>query len=188
MDKCIKYIERAIKIRSKANCRGNRVGALIVLDDVILSEGYNSTVSGVDECEDGGCPRCSNREKFLPGKGYELCLCIHAEQAAILNAARRGIAIEGSAIYTTMRPCIGCAKELLQVGIRKIVYLHEWYYENQELNRAYNNLLRSFQDGIYQVEIDDKDAIWAVSRLRERNRRSTYCDELGHSIDVENQY
>ena len=53
------------------------------------------------------------------GTGYDLCICVHAEQNALLAAARFGIAVEGSTMYTTMRPCFGCTKELLQAGVRR---------------------------------------------------------------------
>ena len=59
-------------------------------------------------------------------RGYDLCICVHAEQNAFLSAARFGIAVEDATIYTTMQPCFGCAKELAQAKINKVVYLHPW--------------------------------------------------------------
>jgi Cytidine and deoxycytidylate deaminase zinc-binding region len=63
---------------------------------------------------DGGCYRCANRDKsYKSGEAYDLCICVHTEQNAILAAARFGISTAGRTMYTTMRPCFGCAKEML---------------------------------------------------------------------------
>ena len=121
------FMNIAIAVRLRANCKGNRVGALIVLDNRIISTGYNGTPENMVNCLDGGCYRCANRDKsYKSGEAYDLCICVHAEQNAILAAARFGIATAGSTMYTTMRPCFGCAKEMLQAQVRSVYYLHEW--------------------------------------------------------------
>ena len=101
-------------VRERANCLGNRIGAVIVRDGRIISTGYNGTPEDAKNCLEGGCHRCSNRDQYPSGTAYDLCICVHAEQNAILSAARFGIAIERSTLYTTMRPCFGCTKEMLQ--------------------------------------------------------------------------
>ena len=63
----------AMAVRARANCRGNHVGAILVLDGHVVSTGYNGTPSDMVNCEDGGCDRCANREKYGSGKGYDLC-------------------------------------------------------------------------------------------------------------------
>lgn len=78
-------------------------------------------------CLQGGCLRCQNPGgRFPSGTGYDLCICVHAEQNALLTAARFGIAVNGATIYSTMQPCFGCAKELLQAEVMRVVYLHPW--------------------------------------------------------------
>ena len=67
-------------------------------------------------CDQGGCERCANPEQYPSGTGYDVCICVHAEQNALLAAARFGIAVEGAMLYSTMRPCFNCSKELLQAN------------------------------------------------------------------------
>jgi dCMP deaminase len=59
----------AMAVRTRANCRGNHVGAILVLDGHVVSTGYNGTPSDMVNCEEGGCDRCANREKYGSGKG-----------------------------------------------------------------------------------------------------------------------
>ena len=160
------YMRIAAAVRSRANCLGNRVGAALVLDDRIISTGYNGTPANMLNCTDGGCDRCLNRQKYESGKSYDLCICVHAEQNALLSAARFGIATEGAMLYSTMRPCFGCTKELLQAKIRSVYYLHEWIYPDPEMQRSYSMLQEQFPHGVRQVEMDDPEARWAVSALR----------------------
>jgi tRNA(Arg) A34 adenosine deaminase TadA len=109
----------ALAVRARANCRGSRVGAVIARDDRIVSTGYNGTPSGMTNCLEGGCLRCARPERYGPGEAYDLCICVHAEQNALLAAARFGIEVQGATLYTTMQPCFGCAKELLQARDRR---------------------------------------------------------------------
>ena len=116
----------ALAVRERADCTGNRVGAVIVVDRRIVSTGYNGTPENMPNCSEGGCHRCANRDQYPSGTGYDLCICVHAEQNALLAAARFGIAVEGSSVYSTMRPCFGCTKEMLQAGVKEVYYLHDW--------------------------------------------------------------
>ena len=107
------------------------------------------------------------RHRFASGRAYDLCICVHAEQNAVLAAARFGIATEGAALYSTMRPCFGCTKELLQAGILSVYYLHEWEYPDAEMQSSYLDLQSYFPEGMHRVPIEDEGANWAVSRKRE---------------------
>jgi dCMP deaminase len=160
------YMQIAMAVRTRANCQGNRVGALLVRDDRIVSTGYNGTPANMVNCMDGGCDRCQNRHKYESGKNYDLCICVHAEQNALLSAARFGIATEGAVLYSTMRPCFGCTKELLQAKIRAVYYLHEWVYPDPEMQQTYAKLQAQFSDAVLPVAIEDPEAVWAVSTLR----------------------
>ncbi len=155
------YMQIAIAVREKANCLGRRVGAVLVLNNRIISTGYNGTPEGMTNCLDGGCRRCAHPEEFESGKGYDLCICVHAEQNALLSAARFGIAVEGSALYSTMRPCFGCTKELLQAKVHAVYYLHDWAYPDPDMQQEYLGLQGSFDGGVHQVQIDDPRAGWA---------------------------
>ncbi len=78
----------ALAVRERADCLGQKVGAIIVLSHRIVATGYNGTPAGMRNCSDGGCIRCANRDKkYVSGSAYDLCICVHAEQNAILAAA-----------------------------------------------------------------------------------------------------
>jgi dCMP deaminase len=111
-------IARTVALRS--SCVRRKVGALVVVRSAIISTGYNGTPIGVRNCADGGCPRCLSDAPS--GSGYDSCLCVHAEQNAFALAARHGSATRDGTLYTTFRPCFGCAKEAIQAGITEVVY------------------------------------------------------------------
>jgi len=152
----------AVAARKRANCMGSRVGAAIVMKGRILTTGYNGTAEGTPNCLDGGCYRCSHREKFDSGTAYDLCICVHAEQNAIISAARFGVAIEGSTLYTTSRPCFGCTKEILQAKIVEVVYMHEWS-PKADFIPEYKKLQGAFRS-LRCIKMDDPESDWAVSK------------------------
>lgn len=156
----------ALAVRERADCTGSRVGAIIVADRRIISTGYNGTPENMPNCSEGGCHRCANRDVFASGTGYDLCICVHAEQNALLAAARVGIAVQGSTVYTTMRPCFGCTKELLQAGTRAVYFLHDWTHPDATYQSQYERLQARFEGGIRRLEIDDPRGAWGVRRGR----------------------
>lgn len=162
------YMRISIAVRAKANCLGSRVGAVIVKDNRIVSTGYNGVPEGMINCLDGGCLRCSNRDGIYPsGTAYDLCICVHAEQNALLTAARFGISLQGATVYTTTRPCFGCTKEMVQVKIERVVYLNEW--EPRDDNRSlldqklkeYQKILAAIPE-VYQLDMEDDFRGWAT--------------------------
>lgn len=173
----------ALAVRARADCTGNRVGAVVVVDRRIVSTGYNGTPSHMTNCSDGGCHRCANRDQYPSGVGYDLCICVHAEQNAILAAARFGIAIQGSSVYTTMRPCFGCTKEMLQAGVRSVYYLHDWAHPDPDRQAQYALLQSRFEDGIRRLEMVDPDTAWAVTSRREGGGGTPVApDDIGHEV------
>ncbi|MAN22998.1 MAG: CMP deaminase [Gemmatimonadetes bacterium] len=162
------YMNIAIAVRARANCIGNRVGAILVQNGHIISTGYNGTPHGTKNCTDGGCHRCTHRKDYESGKDYDLCICVHAEQNTLLSAARFGISTDGAVLYSTMQPCFGCTKELLQAQVRSVYYLHPWVYPDPLRQNAYEDLITKFPDGISKVEILDPNSAWAVSSLRSK--------------------
>lgn len=136
------FMEIAWVVSSRANCSRRPVGALIVIEQRIISTGYNGTPFGVKNCDEGGCSRC---ESDAPRHyGYSTCLCVHAEQNAIVLAARQGTATKDATLYVTLRPCLGCLKEIIQAGISKIVYDQPFDYEDElaPVEQAYQNLVK----------------------------------------------
>ena len=105
---------------TRSTCLRRHVGAVIVKDRMVLSTGYNDTPRGMKNCGDGGCERC--RSGAAPGTALDTCLCLHAEQNAIIQAAYHGVEIAGGTIYSTHQPCLTCAKMIVNAGIVRIVY------------------------------------------------------------------
>lgn len=120
------FMELATVVASRSNCSRRHVGAVVVRNRHILATGYNGTPYGVKNCFEGGCPRCSGETKS--GAKLDECLCVHAEQNAICQAAQHGHAIEGATVYVTVSPCLTCAKLLINAGIREVVYSGEYAF------------------------------------------------------------
>lgn len=155
------YMRIADVVQSGAKCTGTQVGAVITLQNRVVSTGYNGTPQGVANCGDGGCVRCSDSalskegrheemtdQNHVSGAALDRCICVHAEQNALLTAARFGIAVDGGSLYTTRSPCFGCLKEAVQAGIARIVYreLYEVDY-SKELRAQYESLCQVLRQG-----------------------------------------
>ncbi len=108
-------------VARRSTCLRRQVGAVMVKEKNILATGYNGTPSGITHCAESGCLR--EQLKVPSGERHELCRGLHAEQNAIIQAARHGINIAGSTLFCTNSPCIICTKMLINAGIRKVVYL-----------------------------------------------------------------
>ena len=98
-----------------------QVGAIIVKNKRILTTGYNGAPEGVSSCKERGeCLRV--KLGIESGTRHELCYAVHAEQNAIIQAARLGIVLDGATLYCTHQPCVICAKMIINAGIKRIVY------------------------------------------------------------------
>ncbi len=174
------FMSIAMAVRTRANCKGSRVGAVIVIENRIVSTGYNGTPEGMTNCLDGGCYRCDHRSEFGAGNGYDLCICVHAEQNALLSAARFGISVNGGTLYTTTRPCFGCCKEMLQAKIRAVYYLNEWVPSVQSRDQ-YEKLLKHFSGGVHHLLMPESSDISShqPSPLPS-SQQSRVLDETGH--------
>jgi len=145
------YLAIARAVAARSNCLRRHVGAVIVVEKAIIATGYNGTPLGVRNCSDGACPRCASQA--APGQGYDACICVHAEQNAIVLAARHGNATSGGTLYTTLRPCFGCAKEAIQAGIREVVFAEGEAYA-EELEEVYRRLIEESGLGFRQFGPD----------------------------------
>ena len=129
------YLGLAVKISERSTCLRRHFGALIVKDDALVSSGYNGAPRGARDClEDNSCLR---KEMNIPsGERYELCKSVHAEQNAIINAARSGTSLMGGDMYIYGRirdeeggpgevidafPCFICKKMLINCGLKKVI-------------------------------------------------------------------
>ncbi|MCQ2380338.1 MAG: dCMP deaminase family protein [Victivallaceae bacterium] len=114
------FMAIAREVATRSNCSRRHVAAVLVKDKRIVSTGYNGTPRGVRNCNEGGCPRCSS--DVPSGHDLAACLCSHAEENAIVQAAYHGISIKGSTLYTTFSPCLQCAKMIINAGIVEVVF------------------------------------------------------------------
>lgn len=103
----------------RSNCMKRRVGCVVVRDKRVVSTGYNGTPRGMRNCGEGGCGRCNAGQGS--GHGLTTCLCIHAEENALLEAGRERVR-EGAVLYCDTCPCLTCSIKIVQVGISEVVY------------------------------------------------------------------
>lgn len=110
------FMAQAVLLALRSTCTRLEVGATLVKDKRIIAGGYNGSVSGDVHCIDDGCYVVDNH-----------CIrTIHAEMNALLQCAKLGISTDQAEVYVTHFPCLQCTKALLQAGIRKIYYLHDY--------------------------------------------------------------
>ena len=108
-----RYLEMAQVWAKNSYCKRRQVGALIVKDRMIISDGYNGTPSGFENvCEDEN--------------GITKPYVLHAEANAISKVAKSGNSSEGATLYVTASPCLECAKLIIQAGIKRVVYMDEY--------------------------------------------------------------
>lgn len=118
------FMRIAELIKTRSTCLRRQVGAVIVKDKRILATGYNGAPSGLKHCIEIGCLR--EKMKIPSGERQELCRASHAEQNAIAHAAKHGITIDGATLYCWNYPCSACAKIIINVGIKEIVYKDDY--------------------------------------------------------------
>jgi dCMP deaminase len=123
------FMEIARVATRRSNCLRRQVGAVIVKDRRIVSTGYNGTPRGVRNCYDGGCPRCANNP--APGENLGECLCAHAEENAIVQAAYHGTSVRDGTLYSTLSPCLLCCKMIVNAGLTEVVYEEEYGFSEQ---------------------------------------------------------
>ncbi|MBP9998945.1 MAG: dCMP deaminase family protein [Bacteroidales bacterium] len=108
-----KYIQMAAIWAKNSYCKRRQVGALLVKDRMIISDGYNGTPSGFEnECEDAS--------------GVTKPYVLHAEANAITKVAQSGNSSQDATLYVTASPCIECSKLIIQAGIKRVVYRDEY--------------------------------------------------------------
>lgn len=107
------YLKMAVEWGKLSHCTRKKVGALIVKDNAIISDGYNGTPSGFDNC-------CEDEN------GSTQWYVLHAEANAILKVAKSTNNCVGATLYLTLSPCKDCSKLIIQAGITRLVYMHNY--------------------------------------------------------------
>lgn len=130
--KDIYYLNIARAVAQRSPCIRRRFGAIIVKDDAIVSTGYNGPARGSINCNEVGCLKdIMNLPSYT---GYDYCPAVHAEENALLNAARQGSSVIGGVLYLygekvdgniteEGRPCDRCKRALINAGIKEVVTL-----------------------------------------------------------------
>jgi dCMP deaminase len=114
------FMRKALLTAERATCSRLKVGAVIVQGKHEVASGYNGSASGEEHCYEVGCLMKNNH-----------CVrTIHSEQNALLQCAKLGVSAEGSTLYVTHFPCLHCAKSIVTVGVKELVWLHD--YKNDE--------------------------------------------------------
>jgi dCMP deaminase len=136
------FMALAEKAARRSNCVRRSVGAVIVGQGQVVSTGWNGVPESRGDCREAGCPRCINGGDT--GSGYETCVCIHAEQHAIADAARRGVSTDGCTMYVNLRPCMQCLAIARASGVRRVFFEGEdWKYPG-EIEAVYQRLAGEF--------------------------------------------
>ena len=131
-----RYLKMATIWAQNSYCKRRQVGAILVKDQMIISDGYNGTPSGFENiCED-------ENNKTKP-------YVLHAEANAITKVAKSNNSSEGGTMYVTSSPCLECAKLIIQAGIRRVVFTDNYRFEDGI------NLLKRADIDVVQVEIDE---------------------------------
>lgn len=114
------FMSLASLAAQRSNCMKRRVGCVLIsATNRVISTGYNGTPRGLRNCNEGGCARCNSG--LGSGHGLATCLCIHAEENALLEAGRERLG-EGAVLYCDTCPCLTCSIKIAQVGVREVVY------------------------------------------------------------------
>jgi len=116
------WIGIVLLLEKRSTCLRRKVGAVIVKDNVLLSTGWNGAPSGMKHCD-----VCIRKRDGIPsGTRLEYCKAVHAEQNALLQCIKKQTNCEGATLYCSNSPCVTCAKLLIQLKIKRIVYLEEY--------------------------------------------------------------
>lgn len=130
-----KYLRMAKIWSTNSYCKRRQVGALLVKDNMIISDGYNGTPSGFENvCEDEN--------------GVTKPYVLHAEANAITKIARSGNSANGATLYVTASPCMECSKLIIQSGIKRVVYCDDYRLEDGI------NLLKRAGIEVEKIEVD----------------------------------
>ncbi|KAI5962166.1 DCD1 [Candida pseudojiufengensis] len=135
----------------RSNCMKRRVGCVIVRENRVVATGYNGTPRHLTNCNQGGCKRCNKGHGS--GASLSTCLCLHAEENALLEAGRDRIRDE-SVLYCNTCPCLTCSIKIVQSGIKEVVYAQSYSMdaESHKVMSEANIIIRQFQppiDGIF---------------------------------------
>lgn len=128
------FMDIAERTATDSNCVKYKVGSVVVMDNRIVLQGFNGTVSGFLNCSEKfkGVDMSIQENRDLHHK-WSSAFEVHAEMNIISYAARKGISLENTIMYCTHSPCNNCLKHLISSGVKKVIYKTE-YFENSNLS------------------------------------------------------
>ena len=155
-------------VKTRSTCLRRAVGAVIIKGNHVIATGYNGAPSGLPHASEVGCIR--NDRNIPSGHQVHICRGSHAEMNAIAHCARHGIAIDGSTLYCTTRPCSICLKLIINSGVKRVIF-DEFY-----------------DDEIADLLIDESSSMIEFTQLQLRDIRKyeqllSLFDELVMPID-----
>jgi len=120
------FMNFALTLADLSHCARVQVGAVITLNNRVVSTGYNGTPSGYENCDYHFRNHDKNDPNFREEHGLWSKHEVHGEMNAILMAAKHGISVDGGTVYVTISPCMDCAKAIIVSGIKRVVYYKEY--------------------------------------------------------------
>lgn len=114
------FMHMAHLVKMRSTCVRDQVGAVLVKNKRIIATGYNGAPKGITHSFETGCLR--DLLGVPSGERHELCICVHAEQNAVIQAAVFGVSVSGATMYCTHFPCVVCARILINAEISEIVH------------------------------------------------------------------
>lgn len=143
------FMNLASDLAKRSHCVKNQVGAVLTKDTRIISIGYNGPPAETHNCDEEwpleGCPRDSRNS---------CSLALHAEENAILYAIKNGTQIQGATLYTTLSPCIACARLILSSGITTVYFNHSYAAYKGLANDEGVDFLNKFGVNCVKIELD----------------------------------
>ena len=111
------FLKLAMLASERATCPRMHCGCVLVKSKNVIATGYNGSIPGDEHCEDAGCLIVD----------HHCVRTVHAEMNALIQAARRGHAVEGATAYVTNMPCTTCAKSLITAGVKRVVVFSDYH-------------------------------------------------------------
>ena len=142
------FINIAKLVAKRSSCSRRQVGAVVVRENLVVSTGYNGTPKRTTNCDEGGCERCANTTDETAGTKLTECLCVHAEENSIIQAAFNGVNVKDATLYTSLCSCLFCAKSIINAGIIRV-----FYSANYSMDDSTKNLFK--EAGVELVQYKD---------------------------------